>query len=300
MRIFVTGATGFLGKAITAALLARGERVIGLSRGGGGAGGIDWVRGDPAVPGDWQKVVAGCDAVVHLAGEPIAAGRLDGPHRDRVMESRRLGTRHVAAAINAAPRGQRPRVLLSSSGTDFYPFDESDRAYTEQAGAGDSFLAEVCKVWEAEARAAEGQGTRVAILRNGIVIGPGGGALAKMVLPFKLFAGGPMGSGRQWFSWVSLEDTVGAYLLALRRDDATGPINVVAPGALRQKEFARALGQVLGRPSWAPVPGLALRAAAGGLADYLLHGRRVVPGVLSRLGYAFRHADAVAALREAV
>jgi uncharacterized protein (TIGR01777 family) len=141
---------------------------------------------------------------------------------------------------------------------------------------------------------------RVVRLRTGVVLGGGGGALARMTAPFKLFAGGPLGSGRQWLSWVSLEDVVGAYLHVLKHDEVTGAVNLVAPGAVRQRDFARALGHELGRPSWAPVPGFALKLAVGGLAEYLLHGRRVVPTVLSRSGYAFRHADVAAALREAV
>jgi len=305
MRIFVTGATGYIGHAIVAALGARGERVLALVRGRGGSAPdlgahVEPVIGDVAVEGDWQDRVAGCDAVIHLAGAPIAAGRLDTAHRERVLGSRRDGTHHVVDAIVAAPPDTRPKVLLSASGVDLYPFDESDRSYAENAGAGDTFLAEVCSAWEEEARAAETGGTRVVRLRTGVVLGPGGGALAKMAKPFKMFVGGPIGSGRQWFSWVSLEDAVGAYLHALKREDLVGAVNLVAPGALRQREFARALGHELHRPAWAPVPALALRAAVGGLADYLLHGRRAVPTALARSGYAFRHADVAAALREAV
>jgi uncharacterized protein (TIGR01777 family) len=301
MRIFVTGATGYIGKAIVTALAARGDRVVALSRGDHEVPhAAETVRGDPAQAGDWQKKLAGCDAVVHLAGAGIAEGRLDAAHRERVMASRREGTRQVVAAIGALPRADRPRVLVSASGADFYPFDESDRAYAENAGVGDTFLAEVCAVWEQEAAAAEAHEVRVARLRTGVVIGKGSQALEKMVTPFKLFAGGPVGSGRQWFSWVSLDDVVGVYLHVIKHDELSGPVNLVAPGAVRQKDFARALGHELHRPSWAPVPGVALRVAVGGLADYLLHGRRAVPGVLGRSGYAFRHADVAAALKAAV
>jgi uncharacterized protein (TIGR01777 family) len=300
LRVFVTGGSGYIGQALIAALVARGDRVVALSRRGQVAGATESVNGDPATPGEWQKKIAGCDAIIHLAGESIAAGRLDAAHRERVMASRREGTRQVVAAIAAARGPDRPKVLLSASGADLYPFDASDRSYAENAGAGDTFLAEVCDVWEKEARAAEAHGVRVARLRTGVVIGAGGGALAKMVTPFKLFAGGPIGSGTQWFSWISLEDTVGAYLHTLKHEALDGAVNLVAPGAVRQRDFSRHLGAALERPSWAPVPAFALRLAVGGLAEYLLHGRRVVPTALSRSGYAFRHADVSAALRESL
>jgi hypothetical protein len=302
MRLFVTGATGYIGQALVAGLAARGDRVVALTRSPppAAAAPADFVVGDVTMAGDWQARVAGCEAVVHLAGAPIAGGRLDAAHRERVLASRRDGTRQIVAAIAAAPPADRPRVLVSASAIDLYPFDESDRSYAENAGAGDTFLAQLCATWEAEAGAAEAHGLRVVRMRTGVVIGPGSTALAKMVTPFKLFAGGPIGSGRQWFSWVSLEDVIGAYLHVLKHDELAGAVNLVAPGALRQRDFARALGQELHRPAWAPVPGFALRLVLGGLADYVLNGRRAVPGVLARSGYAFRHADVAAALREAL
>jgi hypothetical protein len=299
MRVFVTGATGLVGRALVEALVARGDRPVALTRGGHGAvAGAEMVVGDCTRPGDWQERVVGCDAVVHLAGEPIGGGRLDPAHLERVRASRVDSTRLVVEAIASASKALSPRVLLCASGVDYYPFDESDRAWNESGGAADTALGQVCAAWEREAATAEPHGVRVARMRAGLVLA--GAALDKMALPFKMFAGGPIGSGRQWFSWVSLEDTVGAYLFALRKDEARGPINVVGPGAVRQKELARAIGRALGRPSWVPVPAFAVRAATGGLAEYILHGRRVVPQALAQLGYAFRHADVSAALAEAL
>jgi uncharacterized protein (TIGR01777 family) len=288
MRVFVTGASGFLGSALTAALAARGDQVVALSRSArDGAAGVAWVTGDPTVPGDWGDRIAGCDAVVHLAGEPVAARRWSEAQRRKILESRVLGTRAVAAAIAAAPPDRRPRVLVAANGVDWYAFDDGDTAYTEDRPRGQGFLQDVCAAWQKEAEGA-GPQVRVAVMRTGIVLGKGEGALARMMTPFKLFFGGPMGNGRQWFPWVLLDDVVGAYLHALDRETVGGPVNLVAPGIVRQKAFARALGRALHRPSWAPVPGFALRLMVGGLADYLLHGRRVVPSVLERTGYAFR------------
>jgi hypothetical protein len=303
MRVFMTGATGLIGRAVAAALAARGDRVVALTRGAGGAAaaipGAEMVVGDPAIPGDWMAHVGAADVVINLAGESIGAGRLDPPHLARVRESRLGGTANLVRAIAEAPAARRPRVLASASGADFYPFDSSDRAWTEQDGNADTALALLCAEWESAARAAEAHGVRVALMRTGIVLAPGP-ALARMSLPFRLFAGGPVGTGRQWFSWIGLGDAVGAILLLVRRDEAAGPFNLVSPEAARQKAFARALGEALHRPSWLPVPALAVRAAAGGLADYILNGRRVVPAALAALGYGFRAPDLRRALAEAV
>lgn len=297
MRIFVTGATGFIGGALTRALVARGDRVVALSRGARDpAPGLERVTGDVGQPGAWQGRVAGCDAVIHLAGEPIAARRWSEARKARIRDSRVLGTRHVVAALAEAPRAARPATLLVANGVDVYPFDDGDTPYGEEARAGDGFLAEVCLAWQAEAETAAAHGVRVVVMRTGLVIGPGGGALARMATPFRLFFGGPVGSGRQWTAWVQLEDVVGAFLYALGEEGLCGPVNLVAPDAVRQKAFAAALGRALHRPSWIPVPGPVLRIAIGELAEYLLRGRRVVPAALERGGFQFRHPDVAEAI----
>jgi uncharacterized protein (TIGR01777 family) len=299
MRVFLTGATGFVGRALVQALLARGDRVVALSRRAGATPpGVDSVVGDPKHAGEWQARLSGCDAVVHLAGESIDAGRLDEEHRRRVRDSRILGTRHLVAAIGAA--SDRPRVLVAASGADYYPFDDSERAYDESLPPGETFLARLCRDWEAETAKARDHGARVVSLRTGVVLGPGGGALEKMKKPFLAFVGGPIGSGEQWFSWVSLEDAVGAYLFALTQESLWGPVNLVAPESVRQKQLARALGHELHRPAVVPVPGFALKLGVGGLAEYLLHGRRVVPSALERSGYAFRYGQLAPALAAAL
>jgi uncharacterized protein (TIGR01777 family) len=202
-----------------------------------------------------------------------------------VRDSRVLGTRHVVEAG--------PQALVCASGVDYYPFDESERAYDETAPAGDSFLAEVCVAWEAEARRAQG---RVVTMRTGLVLARGAPAVTRILQPFRMFVGGPIGSGRQWFSWVHLEDVVGAYLLAVE-GDLDGAVNVVAPEPVRQAEFARAVGRALRRPAAVRVPSFALRAGLGELAEYALHGRRAVPAALARVGFAFRFGDLAGALQ---
>jgi uncharacterized protein (TIGR01777 family) len=303
MRVFVTGATGFIGRALSAALVARGDTVVALSRSGAAPGGEDGrplegvraVPGDPTAEGPWRAELAGCDAVVHLAGEPIAAHRWGAEHKEELRRSRVESGRQLAAAIAALPAAERPRVLVTASGADIYPFDSSERPYAEDAPAGHGFLSELCVAWEA---ATAGAAERVVAMRTGLVLGKGEGALAKLTTPFKLFLGGPVGSGQQWLSWIHLDDVVGGYLLALDRD-LRGPINLVT-ASVRQREFAAALGDALKRPSWLPVPGLALRAAVGELAEHLIHGRRIEPAALGHAGYRWTRPDLAEALAASV
>lgn len=283
LRVFVTGGTGFVGRAVASALRARGDEVVALSR----RPGAD-VTGDPMVAGPWMDALRGCDAVLHLAGESIASGRLGAAHRRRVLDSRVLGTRHVVAAIAAAPVGQRPRVLVSASGVDRYAFDESDRAHDEHVPPGDSFLADVCVAWEHEAEAARSADARVICLRLGLVLGTNGGAWPRIVAPFRFGLGGPLGSGRQWFSWVHEHDAVAACLHALDHAPLDGPVNLVAPECVRSAQLASVLGRTLSRPARFALPAPLVRLAVGGLAPYVLGGRRVVPAALLRTGFTFR------------
>ncbi len=280
MRVVVTGSTGFLGKPLVAALRARGDEVRELSRGGGA---------DLEVQGPWMDVVDGADAVIHLAGEPIAAKRWDARRKQLIKDSRVEGTRHVVLAIERARA--RPKVLVSASGVDYYPYaagldDFDDDEVTEQDPPGEEFLARVCKAWETEARAAEAFGVRVVVMRMGLLLAADGGALARMKPP-----AGRIGSGRQFVSWIHRDDAIAAYLAALADERYRGPINLVA-ASTRQAEFAKALPG----PRFLPVPAFALRAAVGELAESLLEGRNVVPAKLRELGFQWKHptlADAV-------
>jgi uncharacterized protein len=303
MRVFVTGGTGYIGHALVAALVERGDSVVVVSRRAGPARerlgdspAIDVVEADPQYGGVWRERVAGCDAVVNLAGESVGRRRWDSRVRQILRDSRIDTTRNVVQAIAAAPPDARPRVLVSASGIDYYALDvdaaaalDDDDQVDESAPPGDHFLARLCIEWEEEAHEAVKHGLRVVLMRTGLVVGGRGGPMDRWMDAFRAFAGGRLGNGRQWVTWIHLDDVIGAYQLALDSSSLDGPVNLVAPGRLRNADFARQLGSALGRPSWLPVPGRVLRLAVGGLADYLLAGRPAVPAALHSAGYIFRH-----------
>jgi uncharacterized protein len=303
MKIVVTGATGFIGQKLVPLLVARGDEVVALSRDADRAraklgAGVTAVTADLQAKGAWTEALAGAGAIIHLAGESVAARRWDTRQKQIIRDSRVETTRALVEAIAARPAGERPGALISSSGADYYPFADpafgDDDDVTEKDPPGDSYLARVCRDWEAEARAAEPLGVRVVLMRTGLVLG-GGGGLAKMTTPFKLFAGGPIGSGRQWVSWMHRDDAAAAYVAAVHDDRYRGPINLVTD-SIRGRDFARVLGAAMHRPSWLPVPAFAVKLAAGELAEYILHGRRVVPGKLRELGFSWKYPDPEAAL----
>ena len=292
MRVLITGGTGFVGTAIVAALRARGDALVVVSRDAGRAralGDVAAVEGDLQSPGPWTTALSGAAAVIHLAGEPIGARRWSAQQKQLLRDSRVETTRVLVEAIAAAPAEDRPRTLIAASGSDYYPFapdnEFDDDEVTERDGPGDSFLARLCRDWEAEAHGAERHGVRVVCMRTAMVIGPGG-ALSKLVTPFKLFVGGRIGSGRQWVPWIHRDDAVRAYLAALDDERYTGPINLVTE-SVRNAELSRAIAKALGRPSWLPVPAFALRVAVGEFADHLLQGRRMVPARLRELGFTW-------------
>lgn len=293
MHVVVAGGSGFIGKALIEELQAAGHRVSVLTRGDTAA---QRGLGSGVAASAWSELphaLRGVDAVVNLAGESIAGGRWTPARKQRILESRLRTTQALVEAMTKVE--PRPRVLVTASAVGYY----GDRAtpVDESAAPGSDFLAGVCSQWEAAAQQADELGVRVVRLRIGVVLGKGGGALPRMLLPFKLFAGGPVGSGRQGFPWVHLADVVGLIRWALETPHVAGALNAVAPVQQNGAEFARALGQVMGRPSWLPVPGFALRAGLGEMADLLLTGQFVVPAVAQRLGYRFRFPEVAAALR---
>ncbi|MBL0218524.1 MAG: TIGR01777 family protein [Myxococcales bacterium] len=308
MKTVVTGATGFVGTALVAALQARGDRVTVFSRDAARArarfgASVTAVTADLETPGAWGEALAGTDAIVHLAGESVGAKRWNAREKQIVRDSRVEATRTLVEVIGALPAAQRPRVLITASGGDYYPFaldkdDFDDDLVTESDPPGDSFLARVCRDWEAQAIEAEGHGLRVARMRTGIVIGAGGGALDKLTTPFKLFVGGRIGSGRQWFSWIHRDDVVAAFAAATIDPRYTGAFNLVT-ASVRNADLARTLGKVLHRPSWLPVPAFAVKAAAGEFAEYVLKGRRIDPKRLRELGFVWKHPELAEALSSA-
>jgi len=292
MRISVTGSSGLIGSALVRLLAAEGHEVGRVVRSTAPEGARRW---DPGAGHVDAAAVNGVDAVVHLAGENIAAGRWSAARKARIRASRVEGTRVLAEAVAGAD--PRPQALLCASAMGFYG-DRGDDRLTEASTSGRGFLAEVSREWEEACAPARDRGVRVVNLRFGIVLSAAGGALAKMLLPFRLGAGGAVGSGRQWWSWVALDDAVGAIRHALVTPGLVGPVNVVAPNPVTNAEFTRTLGRVLARPTLLPVPAFAVRLALGEMADaLLLASTRIVPDRLQQTGYAFRHPELEGALR---
>ncbi|WP_242346781.1 TIGR01777 family oxidoreductase [Anaeromyxobacter terrae] len=296
MHVFVTGATGLIGRAVCGALLGAGHAVTALSRSRGAGrvlpAGTRILRGDPAQPGGWEEALAGCDACVNLAGEPIVEGRWTATKKVRIRESRVRATERIAAIVRAGG----PRVLVSGSAVGYYG-SRGDELLDERSPAGEGFLADVCREWEAAAAPAAAR-ARLVLLRTGIVLSPEGGALPKLVRPFRLFAGGPLGKGDFWMPWVHLHDEVALVRFALEDARVEGPLAACAPEPVRNRDLARAIGKVLGRPSLLAAPELAVRLAVGEAAEAVLASQRVVPRKALDLGYRFRFPTLEPALRE--
>lgn len=302
MRVTVTGATGLIGSRLVAALQARGDEVTVLSRDPararrrlGGVEAVAWDAEREPAPG---AALEGRDGVVHLAGAPIAQ-RWNARVKDEIERSRRLGTENLVKGLAALQPDARPGALVSASGSGYYG-PRGDEPVDESARPGDDFVARVCVVWEAEAERAESLGLRVARVRTGVVLDGSGGALGKMLLPFRLGVGGPVAGGRQYLPWIHADDVVGVYLAALDSADFSGPVNACSPETVTNGEFSKALGRVLRRPAFAPVPGFALRILYGEMAVIVTTGQRMVPGRLDELGHALRFTDVEAALRDAL
>jgi uncharacterized protein (TIGR01777 family) len=295
LKALVTGATGLIGRRLIEQLNAPVvlSRQPGAARDTLGAEVSAWAWRPEAEPAP-VDAFAGVDVIFHLAGESVADGRWTKEKKQRIHDSRVLGTRNLVAALRRIER--RPRVLVAAAAIGYYG-DRGESALTEDSPAGEGFLADVCKAWEAEADAAASLGLRVVKARIGLVLAPEGGALARMAPPFRLGVGGKLGDGRQWMSWIHADDVVGLLLLAAERDDIQGPLNLVGPEPAQNEAFTHALGRVLGRPTVLSVPRAALRIAFGELGGVLLESQRVLPARAQRAGYVFRYAELEPALR---
>ena len=301
MRVTVTGATGLVGTRLVAALARRGDEVTVLSREPARArerlgSGIQAERWDPLHEPAPASALAGRDGVIHLAGEPVAQ-RWSAAAKERIRTSRESGTANLVAGLRSAE--PRPRVLASASAVGYYG-PRGEEEVPESTPPGEGFLADVCVAWERAAQAASELGVRVAVVRTGVVLDPAGGALAKMLPPFRAGAGGPVAGGKQWMPWIHADDLVSLYLAALDRAEWSGPLNGSAPQPVTNRDFSKALGRALHRPAVAPVPRLALKALYGEMEQIVTTGQRAVPIRPLALGFAFAHPELDEALRSAL
>lgn len=299
MKIVISGGTGFIGRVLCQSLVRQGMSVTVLSRNplqakAGLDSTIKVVEWDAVASGSWENELESATAVINLAGEPIAAGRWTPRRKQLIIDSRVNATRLLAQAISRL--SNKPRLLISASGIGYYGTSEN-RLFDERNGPGSDFLAELCVAWEQAALAAQSAGVRVVCLRIGMVVEKDGGALAKMLPPFRAFVGGPIAPGTQWVSWIHRADLIGLIDWSLTNEKVSGPVNAVSPGPVTMKEFCRTLGNVLGRPSWLRVPEFALRLAFGELASVMTTGQRVTPKVALDGGYQFRFQRLGPALR---
>jgi uncharacterized protein (TIGR01777 family) len=295
-RIVIAGGTGFLGRPLADSLAADGFDVVVLTRGAtvrSPSRAVAWIPDGSAGP--WASEIDGASAVINLAGESIAGSRWTAAHKQRVLDSRVLATRSIGAAIGRAVHP--PQVLVNGSAVGYYG-PHGDEVITEETKAGADFLAHVCVQWEAEAAKAQSDRTRLVSIRTGLVLEKDGGALPQMLPPFRFGAGGPVGSGRQYWPWIHREDWIGLVRWSIQPGRPGGPVNATAPRPVTNREFAQALGRAMHRPAFMPAPAFALRLLLGEMADaLLLSGQRAIPQRAERAGFAFKYPQLDGALR---
>jgi hypothetical protein len=298
MKFVITGGLGFIGVNLSNYLLDKGHAVIALGRAATQnritADRYQYISADTTQPGDWQKALGDVDAVVNLAGKSIFK-RWSKSYKRQIYDSRILTTRNI---VDALPADQSV-VLCSASGAGYYG-NRGDDLLKEDEKSGNDFLASVSVDWEAEALKATAKGIRAALMRFGVILGKGGGALAKMIPAFKFFVGGPIGSGNQWFPWMHLTDLMAAILFVCEHPQVNGPLNFCAPNPVRNRELAKTLGQVLGRPAIMPTPAFMVRTVLGEFGNVLLDSQRTIPAKLLSHGFEFQYPDIRSALKEVV
>lgn len=298
MKVLITGGLGFVGTQLSIRLLDKGHQVTVVDHSPEPHAYMPkdakYISGDTTEKGAWQKEVERRDAVINLAGASIFK-RWNDETKKLIYDSRILTTRNVVEAI---PK-EKEMVLCSTSAVGYYGF-RGDEELNEEGKPGDDFLASLAADWENEARKAERQGVRVAITRFGIVLGKTGGALGQMIPAFKRFVGGPLGSGKQWFSWIHMEDLLSAFMFVFENQAIHGPVNFCSPNPVRNRDLAKALGKVLWRPSFLTTPGFVLKLVMGEFGSVLLEGQRVIPAKLLKHGFTFQYPEIVGALQEVV
>lgn len=301
MRVIIAGGSGLIGRALTHHLLAQAYEIVVLSRQPDRVtdlpAGVDVAGWDGSSGEGWEHLADGAHAVVNLAGEGIADRRWTQARKLRLRDSRIQSTRGIVAAIRAAPR--KPTVLLQASAVGYYGNSENEKV-GERHLPGAGFLADLSQEWEDASSAVEEVGTRRVVLRLGVSLSAAGGMLPRVVLPFRFFAGGALGSGRQWVPWIHLEDTVRALEFLLTHEELSGPVNVCAPNPVRFSDFAGAIGKTMRRPSVFRVPSWVIRLGMGEMADVVLHGQRTLPARLTGAGFAFRYPRVEDALEAAL
>jgi len=299
MKVFMTGGTGFVGTYLAQRFLSEGHSVTILTANAGEQAlkinGLSYLEGNPTLEGEWQKAVAGHDVIINLAGASIFS-RWTEKQKNILRSSRMLTTRNL---VNALPENARHITFFSTSAVGYYGF-HADEELTEASPAGTDFLARLAEDWEREARKAQQKDARVIITRFGIVLGKSGGALGQMIPLFKFFLGGPLGSGRQWFSWIHMHDLADAFIFLLTKKDISGSVNVCSPQPVRNRELGDAIGRVLHRPSFMPAPGFMIKLILGEFGSVLLEGQRVIPRRLLDAGFKFRYPDIDEALKSIV
>ncbi|MCB0212102.1 MAG: TIGR01777 family oxidoreductase [Anaerolineae bacterium] len=299
MRVLITGGTGLIGRRLITQLLKDSHDVSILSRKSlkpaWMSSKVTFLQWDGKTAKGWGNHLEAVDAVVNLAGAGVADARWTDERKQLILNSRVNAGQAVVEAFAATEN--KPQVLIQASGVGYYGTDE-EKTFTEADGPGDDFMADVCVQWEASTAPVEAMGVRRVIIRTGVVFDPEGGALPKLTMPFKFFAGGPLGSGRQWVPWIHYADAIGAILFLSENEAAHGPINLTAPQPVRNNELAQAIGRVLGRPALMPAPGLAVKMLVGEMAEAVLKGQRVMPMALQQLGYTFQYPQIDPALRD--
>ena len=299
MRVLIAGGTGLIGTALARGLRDDGDEVIVLTRApeksrGRVAAGVRLEKWDGRSTEGWGPLMEEVDAIVNLAGEGIADGRWSAERKRRIRQSRVDAGRAIVAAVAAA--AAKPAVLVQSSAVGYYG-PCADEILTEEAAAGSDFLAEVCVEWEASTAEVEAMDVRRPVIRTGVVLSGEGGAFPRMTLPFRLFAGGPLGSGKQYFPWIHIDDEVAAIRFLLASETASGPYNLTAPDPLRNRDFVRLLGKTMRRPAFVPTPSFALQTIFGEMSTVLLDGQRAVPARLQDAGYEYVYSGVEDALR---